>query len=831
LIGDGDLDALGAYLADLDEGTRGALLKPLAGCFPEGGYWSGPAHQDTAHALAVLACVSRVDDGVRRLRDRRFISWNPYPYGGVVAVLLRLRGQAWCASLARALVREVRARRHDRAWLFTEELLLAVGAGLPESRAAIAQHVNNWTRLDQARQPDRWQRWTTSELADWFAGHPWFEQVLPYLFDDDLVAAALDDSWTCGDWPSAFIELVASGRLARAPVIDGCLRRLRLGGRPKMLDRYLNLVIGLDLDVGELGVRRQELVGLLTARYRLVAQFAHGALLTLDRSTGLDHATVDEMTRTVLSRPEKRLFRAHVRWLGSRPGDLDPILDALIVGLHHPAPDLAAIAWQLLERNLTSAAGQRLRDEIGSLPAPLAEHIAARLGVAVQAQVPVAAPAAEPVPAMPPPLDLAALAGEVVSVLRCPDDPVRFELLLDGFLRAARGRRADAHRVMKPIYPKTWAPWSDLILATVGHPPPQRVYPQRYQVPVPLDVFVWNRALELAAALVTNPPPALLATPATVAGHVDPERVLSLLRAADRDGWQPGPIDLTQALLRLPRLVDPAIHSAARTLLSPAGRRFAAWLADAGRHEPRTWLEEIPTDEQHHRPTRRLAMLDPGRLPGELAETRDPVLRSTTVPFERPKLGLWPAIAPSHRELIAAHVQQYIAVAEESAIAPATGCLDGLALSDGPPGPAMSSTLAHALGSRRDNLNTAAADALLTLGTRPGWTSTGVGTELAILATSGRIVLRRAVTALNSVSRAGAHHTIAEIANAALPTLLAATARPGTTELISLAASAARAGQPIANTPELTALATRHGNGQLIQAGQDLASLLHHTTT
>jgi len=91
---------------------------------------------------------------------------------------------------------------------------------------------------------------------------------------------------------------------------------------------------------------------------------------------------------------------------------------------------------------------------------------------------------------------------------------------------------------------------------------------------------------EVAGQLAGEPPVELLATPATPEGHVDPDRVLALLVLAERDGWEPGRYDLLQALLRLPRTVDPGIGTAAAALRSPAGQRLAAWLDRGGLPDP-----------------------------------------------------------------------------------------------------------------------------------------------------------------------------------------------------------------------------------------------------
>jgi Family of unknown function (DUF6493) len=761
-------------------------------------------------ALALLCCVRTADDGVRRLH-RPWAAGPPLRPNPDVAVpvLLRLRGDAWCASLARGLVRRVR-RTSTGTWLFTEALLRAVGADPPSRPAAIVQYVTTWRGGD---------------LADQLARDPWFDHIVSFLFDEDVVAAALSTGVAGRDWPPALTTLIRTGRLPRATAIAGCLRRLRGGGRAGMLRPYMGLLTGAAPTVAELAGHRQELIGLLPTPFLPAASFAYQALRDIDAAERLDATAFDEVTRSVLSRPEKKLIRAHLGWVRDRlaadPTESDRLHDALVVGLHHPTADLAIETLDLIARHPPANTDQ-LRTELSMLDGPIAERLAALLGVAPEPQLPAAAPVMTPPPVMPAPLDLAALAGELVIVLGGDrDDPVRHELLLDGLVRAARGDRAETARVLKPLLANAWQPWRELIFAACGEvapPLPPPAYHERN--PLPLNVFISGRHTELVARLPADPPPALLATPATTAGHVDPTRVLVLLREAERDGWQPGHADLTQALLRLPRDIESGVRVEAERLVSPAGQAFASWLAGAPNEgEPATWIEEVRVGLDNS--VRRVAMLAPGERLAMLADPRTPGQRVWNV-WDRSLIGLWPAIAPSHREVIAAHVQP-IAAADG---AMSTRFLEGLALADGPAGPSMSSILANLLAATREPVRFAAVDALLTLGARPDWTSTGVGTEVAALVIGEQIVLQRVVKALAEASRAGAHHTIWEVAAAALPMLLPAGARPGLAELITLATAAARAGGRTASMPELDTVAAKPGRGQLVVAARELAAVL-----
>ncbi|MEH1127797.1 hypothetical protein [Micromonospora sp. CPCC 206061] len=444
------------------------------------------------------------------------------------------------------------------------------------------------------------------------------------------------------------------------------------------------------------------------------------------------------------------------------------------------------------------------------------------LGTAAPAAAPAPVLVAADLPArMPSPLGLGALAGELSVLLRNGDtDPVRHEAALDGLVRAARGDRELAARVLEPLIPQWPGYWPALIAAACGR---SRARPARQTTreSPPLSLFIDGRSAELIPRLIQQPPPGLLATPSTVDGHVDPARALSLLRQADNDGWQPSAGDLTQALMRLPREVDPAVHTAAARLASPAGRRFAAWLS-TGVTEPRTWIEEV--DKTAYLPSLRVAMLDPVGLPSELGDARTASERSAFT-WHMPPLALWPMVTPSHREIAAAHLQPYVAIALDRQD-PGTGFLYGLAAADGPVGPATAATMMYALANRRENVRLAAGDALTALASRPDWDSSGVGVELGILASSDRVVLRRTLQPLTEALKAGAHDAVWQIASAALPDLLAAKPRPGLPELLRLAADAARAGRHTAVPAGLAALTDKPGRSQLTTAARKLAEAL-----
>ncbi|WP_327002038.1 hypothetical protein OHA72_44005 [Dactylosporangium sp. NBC_01737] len=170
-----------------------------------------------AYSLAVVACVGTAAEAVKRLHAPWTRGRPAHLVPAAVPGLLQIRGADWCATLGRGMLRRIRSRAAAAQWPFTEPLLRAVGADAPEAPAAVACYVATPRR---------------TPLAEFLAEDPWFDRMLPHLFDDNQVAAALVGPGAAAGWPAALLELAATGRIERDTLIAGCLRRLRAGGRP-----------------------------------------------------------------------------------------------------------------------------------------------------------------------------------------------------------------------------------------------------------------------------------------------------------------------------------------------------------------------------------------------------------------------------------------------------------------------------------------------------------------------------------------------------------------------------------------------------------------------
>jgi hypothetical protein len=681
------------------------------------------------------------------------------------------------------------------------------------------------------------------------------------VFDTDRAGDEL--RWA---WPAALVALCDAGRVDRGEVLSGCLRRMRAGDRPGALRQILAVYQQLSPGPDDFAAHRQEYVGMLSSPHLSVAGAAQAALLALDDAGRLPVEALMEASRAILLRPEKKLVHAQLTRLDrvarQRPDDLPAVLGAVAVGLGHESVDLAERTLAVVARHLARAdepTRAALRQAASTLAGDLRRQADGLLDLEPAASPPAPQPAAAlGAAATPfaPAGSLGELAGEVGRLLRDRNDPVLLERVLDGLIRYVRADPDGVRAALAPLVVAGWAdPVSNALRAAAGLPrltPAPRTYEPAPDPPVQM---AHRRLTELAAQLVRVPPAGLLATPATTDGQVDPDRVVSLLEQADRDGWQPGSADLCQSLLRLPREVEPAVHSRAAHLTSPAGRTLHRWLVSGGLPDPvvrkvvtvkpecthgpgpyynnyRCWCADLPPSRNTvevlppiHEPVDAPArLLD---LPGGEAAYQ----RCYGSPWP-PAMGWWPTVLPSHREIIAAHVQPHLTPIGDSDGTGGTQVLPALARSSGPFGPAMALALAYGLGARREKERLPVVDALVWCSLRGELDALMLGRELAELVTADLIVLNRVVRGLTEFARADAHRDLWAMIAAMLPDILVQpTPGPGTPDLLALAATAANATGVYADLPQLAAVAARGGSSRLVSEARRLARTLQHDPT
>ncbi|GLY03892.1 DUF6493 family protein [Actinoplanes sp. NBRC 101535] len=787
------------------------------------------ARREAALCVAGVACLPRAPEIVSWLKADRFRRRLPAEAVDAIVRLLRSPGRAELPAVATALADRLRPPQNVRLWPVVNLLLEAAELPPPSSEAVVRGWIQN---IRESGRP----------LAEALRT-PRTPLFLQHVFTIPRIGTDLGD-----DWPPALAQLSADGLYDRQAMLDGCLLRLRSDDRPGAMRPFVELLRHLDPTLDEYAAHRDEYLDLLSSPHLAIADQALHALQSLDAAGRLEMDAIVEASYAVLPRKDKKLVREHLDWIGdtlTRTNE-PALFDALLAGLASEAADLQERTLKIAIRHLP-AYGDAGREALAGAATPLdgdlRRQALAALGTDAEEE-PVQVPLSVSPPApMPAPIASPAQLADALSVLfRGTGTPMLEERVLDALAVFAHADRPALTDALGPLQPPHPGPWADLLRAVA-----ERRWTESDQgwdelQARPASAMYAERIRELGRQLCGTPPPGLLATPSTTVGHVDPARVFALLTTADSDGWQPGPYDLSQALLRLPRDVDPGIRAAATELSSPAGHAFAGWLRDGGLADPdvdavmatRQACRHVHDCDSGRQPHCRC--LNNRRLPcrtvtftpvGHPALTVPPGLLALTEADAVDHLGYaygtaaWPAVLPSHREVVAAHLQLVLAQAGDGTMAGELAHLPALARCDGPFGPAMAQCLAYGLGAARSAGRTATVDAFLMLAARGILDSTLVARELAELYSSGALVLKRVIDGLDQAHRAGATDHVWSITRDLLPAVLTAPG-PGAPDLLKLAESAAAACLADDELPEVASVAAR---GRRTRLGTEAARL------
>ncbi|GAA0980446.1 hypothetical protein GCM10009555_046950 [Acrocarpospora macrocephala] len=378
--------------------------------------------------------------------------------------------------------------------------------------------------------------------------------------------------------------------------------------------------------------------------------------------------------------------------------------------------------------------------------------------------------------------------------------------------------RIAAMRQGLPVPPP--GPDEPLVAVTVGFVPPRlrsfqpRALPplhewrRRHRLPHPNHLspptdFLVNRYAELYGALRAGTlPPVLLATPTWMTGHLDPDVLVDRLETCAAAGVEPLRADLTQALLRLPRGSHPAAADRAAKIDSSAARRAAEWLEGEGMPDPECGLQWT------HMVNASMVEFGDGE-PEHFTEVRlTPVLRATPTgdelidevllrqPFDWSGEGLgsgiggWPAMLPSHREVVAVNMLPFVLHSRwYASVTPAE--LSRLAACDGPMSEATAVIIAVLLGSGV----TGTIPVVLRMAARGELPAEAIGRQLALVLRRTWRETRPAIAALTELADAGGHHEVWRILRALLPGMLPGEGQRITVthaELVAFAADVAR---------------------------------------
>jgi hypothetical protein len=868
----GDLDRTAQLVAGLDDTERRDIARELPGHLKAMRAASEYGFLDRTVLEPLMLTGAGTIGGAAGAaawlcrRDLR-LWWSQDRYARLCAALCAvtsIRPDEWRAEVGRRVSDRVRVSDGDWAlWHIAAAFTRSANAAPPVSDGFVVGWV------------------TDAVLPHELAGDPFLDVLLPKLFEVDGVGAALANDearvqWDrnrAGTWCDALAALARDGRLDRTLLLDGCVSRFLRGGTPHNLRWFVRLHDTLEPGEDEAAARVRDYVRLLPAAPSTVADLALRQVRRADDLGRLDAALFEEAAGAVLFRPEKKLVKATLTWLDrtARKRDrADATLRAVTAVFTSDALDLRERAVKIAARH-AERAGEAVRDEVrgaaADLPAALRDPIAAAFGeieAADDPEPPVGPPPFVPREAPDPIGSLAELAEEFTVLLRAPEEWRTAERFLGALVEFAyRDLEATREALRQPAeHMAQWITNSDAYPYMRSHirsswiqfPVQSLLFPKTPQnlfsaltsllkgrtrksgtvFEPQMERFLTLRRHEIASAV--GKVPVLLATPTEGGGQIDPAVLVGRLERLEKAGAAPGRADLVQAMLRVPREIDPAAVMRAKALTSEAGRTVASWLAEGGLTDPEvacTVLDKpVGTARGRTRPlpTCVLSTVD---MPGD-----SDIAHLCAFPeegwtdFGRPNHSVsrtfWPSVLPSHREVSAAHLVPYLAGTDDSEWEQGAVMLD-LAEAGGPAGAATGTLLAYALANRHPDERANAVEALLAFTAQNALPAAETGTALGRLVAFKRITVPRALKALTSAADAGAHTDVLTILNAALPHALPAPgdrAATGLPDLIALATRVAETSGARGALPEVEAVAARGGSSRLVKEAARLSRTL-----
>ncbi|NUT31550.1 MAG: hypothetical protein HOV79_00605 [Hamadaea sp.] len=795
-----DIPGVYAQLLALSEKERKAAF-PAVSAYAKEELADWSSDSAAVCGLALLGCAPSAKRAMTAL-NRGSLRWSrqSIPLTEVVSLLVK-REVPWLSELVTLWSNRT---LHPREWMILDALITAAGLEPPLTEG-FAEGWFTWV--------DR--RWKTYEGLT--AG-PYAPRLLPLLFEYERIGHVLQfgDGLRFGD---ALLRLADDDRSVRDLLLTGCLARLLRGGRAADLRPYVTLHDRLAPSREEVAARTHDYLGLLGSDLSTAAAMAQKALRSADEGGLLDVETLLDVSAVALQRTEKGFLKTQSTWVRQAAG-------------RHP---------------------QRAADLLALLE--------------VTAETPLAAPVPLPgpvVPEMPPPIATPTeLAEELAALLAGDRSVATVERVLAGLV-AFHGRDRDAlAAAITPVVTAnedgltgTWArePRAGLgamLFALLDRPLSTtarlmeafRDLGAEHGLTKPLAKSSRSpeTILQVRMAAITrycrySPVPSLVATPTRTNGHIDPAVLVARLERVEREGWEPWHLDLAQALLRLPR-EDPGgdLLRRAAALHSAAGKALTQRLRDGQPDPVVTRVEQRSARKVENYyyswrlPEWRLtAALAPPPGAGTL-ESAMFHLPAHDKPVHGPWVAepqTWAAALPSHREVVAAWaLPQLAAAAEEAGGRGPAELLPLLADGHGPAGPATSLALVYGMTARDTADRVAALDAIIGFGDAPEWRQTGV--DLGDCVASGGLTLSRAASTLRDAAEAGAADAVGQICLGALPALLAMEKpRPGTADVLAVAARCVRATGRRQPVDGLAEIAARKASSQLVAAARDLHAAL-----
>lgn len=783
LVRQGDAGRLASSLLRLSEDQRLALRPAFAACLqtienprsygPELGplIVAGAACQDTAARTA--AWFAR-----RPLRQAPDSVWDAVTKP--VVRVLTVREVPWLGELA-ARVSHRDGTPGPGRWRFAAALVTAARIDVPTDDGFVlgwVAHLGDRDRLTR--------RQLTSD--------PFLGTLLPRL------------TGVAETGP-----LASGAGAARAALLDGCLAGLRT--RPRL---FLQLHKVIDPGDDEVAAHTDDYLELLPDGSVTVAGFAQKVLRRIDRTGRLATEPLLRASLQVFARPEPALARTQLTWLDEawqrHSFRADELLAAACAAGGHPARDVRDLAAAFAERHGFPAA-PRCRARLRAPAEPAGSARPHRSDADDEATLPAAA--------MPPPIESAAHLSAAAARLLDQDvidDPIGLELVLDAIvglaarqgdeLRAALGPLAARYQHVAEPDPGPFSLHHRLVrlIATVTAEPRPigrlRGWLYRTGFLGPSGRIGDYRTVSGPGRLLLarldeitdnigrpGAPVRLLATPTSADGRLDAATLIDRVLAPGGSGilW---PVDLEQALLRLPYLGDPAEVARARKIRGNVRPRLVRRL----RTGPPPASIRIVTGIRSRAsftdgvaPQRPAVEMRPQRRRGAV----DDLLLSRS-PGERPQpyyLALWPGVLPAQRDVVAAHALDALLPAAARGEADAVRVLPAIARCAGPAGPATALAMVCGLAVRDRQERVAAVDALVYLAATRAVDPAEIGRQVTSAVLDGELDLTTIVDGLGDLADRGTGPTVWRIGVAALTLLICQrNPAPGTAGLLDLTA-------------------------------------------
>ncbi|MFI6477764.1 DUF6493 family protein [Nonomuraea sp. NPDC050663] len=858
LIDRHDADSVAARVATLTADERREVAKQLPGRLKElrqlHDSWRGAGDHAEALRAAGAGTIESASSVASWLTRRGLIGARErVADSGRLLALVRRRDPAWQVTLAQELAGRLRGR--DSSYELAAVLIRDTGIDPPDGDG----FVTGWVAACAQER----------DVAAVLDADPLLDVLLPRVFRAQGVAEILqweNDPANSMSLLGGLCRLVERGRLDRQALLGECVARFLRGGTALELRFFVRLHHALQPASNEAFL--PDYLCLLPVAPGPVVELA---LEHLRGHDGLSAADLGQAWQALLFRQEKKLARAALGWLDRSarlsPSHREEAAAALMTAFAHPAYELQDRAVRLARRHglveaVSSAAHELppdLRREFTAAITELGidgdEENESPPAVTAPGDAPLHSPAV--LPPMPPPLTTP---GEIVATIERLTDPrdlnpmpeewwllprradidpalewLLVEHLMAALVAVARSgdetARAELGRVgrLGGDSPLAWITSACRDLAT-GHVP-------EFAMPssaVGLDRLIMHRVAELRRRL-TRPglPPVLLATPTRPSGHVDPAVLLTRLEATEAAGAEPLPADLQQALLRLPLHIDPADAERAAGLGSEAGRVVAAWMAGDGLRAASTvrymsdGREQLADPSSPRRPTFTppAPWADLAAAPTGLDLIDGLFHEPQRHGYSRSRFAAWWAcVAPSHPEVVAAHLMPDFFF-NGGLASPGAVALRGLAGADGGLGPACAVVLLAQLGHDDPEERGPVADVLLALAARGVLPAAELGEQLGRLVWIEKVTLSRIVPVLQELDRLGAD--LWPVVAGALAWLIPDEGERPAAGLADLIALGVRGAHPdaVAAVPGLAELAARKGSSRMIKEARRLVAM------